>query len=362
MSVAVVASAATAFGAAATAPPEVPPSSTAAPDETATTEPPLVIEESWALSPAGSLEADAAGQRPDLTYEADQGAVIEDSVTLFNFGNVQLTFRVYSTDAFNNAEGQFDLLPGDQEPVDVGSWVTFPQDLVTVPPGQQVTMPITIKIPVDAAAGDHTGAILASSESIGTGPEGAAVTLDRRTGTRLYLRVNGPLLPELTVADVETSYTHALNSLSGSAEVTYRIENTGNIRLSGAVTVAIAGPFGLGERSVKLPEVPELLPGEDVSFVAEIDGVPALMADFTTVHVVPADFDGSTDVAASTGKDLTFAPPLTFLLVLLFILFGVRARRAYLRHRAAAVAPSPVADPMSQTATDFESQPEPQLT
>lgn len=317
----------------ATVPPTEPPPAA----ETAPTAQPPVIEESWALSPAGSLEADAAAQRPDLTYEADPGAVIEDAVTLFNFGTVQLTFRIYATDAFNNADGQFDLLSGDQQPVDVGSWVTLPQEMVTVPPGKQVTLPITIKIPAGTTPGDHTGAILASNQAIGAGPEGGAVTLDRRTGTRLYLRVNGPLFPELAVANVETTYHQALNSLGGSADVTYRIENRGNVRLAGAASVTIAGPFGLGERKVELPNVSELLPGEDVEFTVTVEDVSALMVAFTTVRLEPAN-GASASASASTGDDTTFVPPLTVLLAMLFVLFGVLARRSYVRHRVGTIA------------------------
>ena len=358
VSVAVLASLTPAQGAPATVPPTEPPSTALPADQTAAAEPAPVIEESWALAPAGSLEADDAGQRPDLTYEGDQGAVIEDAVTLFNFGDVQMTFSVYATDAFNNDGGQFDLLAGDQQPVDVGSWVTLPQATITVPPGKQVTMPITIKIPADAAPGDHAGAIVASNQSVGTGPEGGAVTLDRRTGTRLYLRVNGPLFPELAVTDVDTTYGHALNPFAGSAEVTYRVENRGNVRLGGTATATVGGPFGLGEQELTLPDVPELLPGEDAVFTVSVDDVPALFADFTTVRVEPSGGDAA---EASSGDDLTFAPPLALLLLLLFLVFGLLARRAYLRHRRADV-PEPGADTAGRPEWGSERVPEAQLT
>lgn len=330
-------------------PTTVPPTTPVEPADGSETQPTEIVE-SWALAPAGSSEVDGAGNRPELTYVADPGAVIEDAVTLFNFGTVQLTFRIYSTDAFNNDEGQFDLLPGDQDPTDLGSWVTFPQEMVTVSPGQQVTLPITITVPPDAAPGDHAGAVLASSPTLGTGEQGDVVTLDRRTGTRLYLRVNGALTPELAVADVETSYEHSLNPLGGSAKVTYRIENRGNVRLGGTATVSIAGPFGLGEKTVTLPDVPELLPGEDVSLVLDVDDVPALMLDRSTVRVTPTGAEVDGDVEVATGGDLMFAPPIAALLVLLAFIFGLSARRRYVRHRAGA----PVTAAPSAEAQDDE--------
>lgn len=288
------------------------------------------IVHSWSLSPGGSLESDQAAQRPELAYELGQGSVQEDSVILSNLGNEQLTFRLYATDAFNNADGQFDLLSGEQPPTDVGSWVTLAQELITVPACKQVTVPITITVPADAAPGDHAGAVLASSESIGTGPEGAAVTLDRRTGARLYLRVSGDLFPELAVTDVDTTYDHSLNPLGGSATVTYTVENRGNVRMGGTATMTVGGPFGLGDQTIDLPDVPELLPGESVTVTAAAKDVPASFLSFTTVKVEPADGGAG---GSATGEDTTFTPPLSVLVGLLLLIFGVLARRAYRRHR-----------------------------
>ncbi|MDO8362470.1 MAG: DUF916 domain-containing protein [Actinomycetota bacterium] len=298
--------------------------------------PPTEVVESWALAPAGSADPDGTGNRPDLTYVADPGAVLEDAVTLYNYGTVQLTFRVYATDAFNNDAGQFDLLPGDEVPVDVGTWVAFPQELITVPAGTQVTMPITITIPVDARPGDHTGAILASSETLGTGDQGQVVTLDRRIGSRLYVRVSGPISPELAVADVETDYDHALNPMGGSARVTYRIENHGNVRLGGSATLTIGGPFGIGEQTIALPDVPELLPGEGITVTADVRDVPALFLGSATVSVTPLAVEGGATGAAS-ADDLTFVPPVAVLLLLLLVILFVLARRAHRRHRGPVV-------------------------
>ncbi len=298
-----------------------------APNDTA---PPDQEVQSWALVPANDLP-DKGGSRSTLTYVADQGAVIQDAVTLLNYGTDAQTFRVFATDAFNNADGQFDVLASDQVPADVGTWVTFPQEMVTVPAGKQVTIPISITIPAGASAGDHVGAILASSPSVGAGGNGQVITVDRRTGSRLYLRVNGPLFPELAVADVETSYHQSANPLDGSAHVTYRIENRGNVRLGGGATLTIGGPLGLGNQTVTLPDIPELLPGQDVVLSADVDGVPAAFLDRTTIRVRPTGSADLGTVRESAGSDLTFAPPLAVLGFLLALLFGLLAFRAYRR-------------------------------
>jgi hypothetical protein len=326
----------------ATAPPTSPEPSAPSASTDTTARPandvPVELVESWTLTPGGSADGDQAGSRPNLTYQLAAGATVEDSVIVFNLGNVPLDFRVYATDAFNNADGEFDLLAGDAAPVDAGSWVTFAQNGITLPPGKQATIPITITVPLDAAPGDHVGAIVASNVAVSDNGAGQVVNVDRRTGTRLYIQVDGPLSPELTVTDLQTDYHHALNSLSGSADVSFRVENRGNVRLTGTPTVSVSGPLGIGKRSVTLPALSELLPGQHVDLEASLTDVPALLIDSTSVKIVPGSTAGG-DLRTASGSDITFAPPITILLVLIALLSGLMAFRAYRRHRRVAEAP-----------------------
>jgi hypothetical protein len=297
------------------------------------------IVESWAVAPAA---ADAtSGNRPDLTYSAAPGATIKDAITVYNYGNVQETFNVYATDAFNNADGKFDILAGDKKAVDAGSWLRLDQGVLTVPPGKQVTVPISITIPADATPGDHVGAVVASSGTVGTSPDNKVITLDRRTGTRLYVRVTGKLNPDLHVANVVTDYHQSVNPLGGTANVTFRVENRGNVRLGGKVTVAISGPFGLLEKKVTLPELDEVLPGQKFDLKAELKDVPAMFLNSTTVKLVPSSKSAVGDLKSSSGDASNFAPPLLVLGVLLLAIIVVLVLRMRRRRTAPAVASTP---------------------
>lgn len=298
------------------------------------------VVQSWALAPAGSADPGEAGNRPNLSYELDPGAELTDAITLYNFSNVPLTFRIYATDAINNEDGQFDLIPGDQEPTDVGTWITLPQSNITVAAGSQATMPITLKVPASASPGDHVGAILASNAADGTQPDGKVVVLDRRTGSRVYIRVAGALTPDLAIENVNTSYTPSLNPFGGRAEVTYRLQNRGNVRLSGAHTVSISGPFGVAKKRIPAEDLPEVLPGEGVTLRASFDGIPATVLAFTTVRLDPtgATVDG-VELTTVTRGAITLAPPLTVILVPMALWLALRARRSYRGHRRQDVAP-----------------------
>lgn len=292
------------------------------------------VVHSFALAPTGSADPSQPGNRPNLSYEATAGSSIDDAVTLFNYSNVQLTFRVYATDAFNNPDGEFDLLPGDRNPTEVGTWVKVPQANITVPAGSQATMPITIDVPIDARPGDHAGAVLASSQAEGTGPDGKVIAFDRRTGPRLYIRVAGRLTPELAIEDLETVYQPSLNPLAGAVEVKYRVENRGNVRLGGDHRVVAGGPFGLGAKQGPKRKLPELLPGQGVTLRATLDGVAATGLARTEISVDPAPVgDGLAGMADVKRRSRMLAVPLTLLAVAVAATLLRYARRSARRHR-----------------------------
>lgn len=294
------------------------------------------VVHSWALTPAG-LEAGGGGNRPAFSYTGDPGTVIEDALTVFNLGNEILTFRLYSTDAVNGADGQFALLPAGERPTDVGSWVEIAQELITVAPGRSATVPVTITIPDDAVPGDHSGGILASNEAFTTNEDGAAVVVERRTGSRLLLRVNGPLRSELVVQDLSVDYDAAANPAGGSTRVDFRIENRGNVRLDANAAVAVEGPFGIGRVTGSTASFPDLLPGQSVAVSQTIDGVAALGLVTAKVSLDAGDSGEGVTFTPVSRSASAFAPPITLILSALILLFGLLALRAYRRHDRAPV-------------------------
>lgn len=288
---------------------------------------------SWALAPGdGTREA---GERPNLSYDLPPGGEVQDIVTLFNYSNVTLNFRIYATDAFNTDDGSFSLLPAEDEPTGVGSWVTVSSESVTIPPQTQLTFPITVKVPPDARPGDHVGALLASSQAQGTGPDGTIVNLDRRTGSRIYVRVAGPLSPELAVEDLSTSYSPSLNPLGGTAEVRYTIVNRGNVRLGARHEVSFGGPFGLMRETVAGDDVVELLPGESIEVTRTLDNVAATVVAFTEVELEPLGVDGAAEdgLEPTSRRAFGFAIPLTVIAALVVLGLAAYARHSYARHR-----------------------------
>ena len=327
------------------------PAESVAPDDT------IDVVQSWTLAPGGGPNGGDAGSRPNLTYQVAPGSVIDDSVIVYNYGNVTTRFDVYATDAFNNDDGEFDLLPREEVPVDAGSWVTLGATSVTLEPNKQATIPVSINVPLDATPGDHAGAIVAAVTAVADTGNGQLINVERRTGTRLYLQVNGPLTAKLAMADadVQAVYDHAVNSFSGAADVSFRVENRGNVRLGGVPELTVSGPFGLGSTTVSLPEISQLLPGEDITVTTRVEGVPALLLMKASVSIEPKQYSGVGEVPVTRAAARFFAPPITLLLCLLLVAFAALLVRAYRRHIGPA-APDDASDHERVADRDVEPQ------
>jgi hypothetical protein len=291
---------------------------------------PTQVVESWALSPTGTNPAEPS-TRPSLTYTAAPGAVVHDSVTLWNYGNVQLTFQVYATDAFNNADGAFDLLQGTATPKDLGAWVKLPVPNVTVPARSEVVLPITLTVPAGAEPGDHAAGILASNKVLGTGADGKTVTVDRRTGTRVYLRVTGPLHPALAVTKARSVYHGSADPRKGDLEVRYTVRNVGNVRLGATQSLTAKNLFGRAIKSTTPKAIAELLPGNEVQLTAHFTGVAATVRVGAQIKLTPTLVgDPTTEKANATSRTAsTWAFPWLLLVVAVVVTVLVRGVRWY---------------------------------
>jgi len=281
---------------------------------------------SWALTPTGT-NPNEPGSRPNLSYEVPPGQVVDDSVTVWNNSDHQMSFRVYATDAFTTPTGGFDLLTGAQKPIDVGAWVTVDNPAFTLPANSRTELKLRLSVPADAAPGDHAAGVVASVTSGATDDDGNQVTVDRRVGTRMYVRVQGPISPVLAVDAVNVAYRGTANPLgSGSFDVSYTVRNTGNIRLSARQRIATSGLFGVGAESRSPADLPELLPGAVVTLTETFDGVRPWVRLSGDVTIEPYSATATLDPPpeASTRSAGAWAVPWTLVALLVLLVAGLR--------------------------------------
>ncbi|MCC3763114.1 DUF916 domain-containing protein [Glycomyces sp. TRM65418] len=225
----------------------------------------------WGVNPSGQ---DGPDGRAAFDYALDPGATLVDFVGVSNFGTEPITVQLYASDAYTTETGAFDLLPSDEAPIDVGSWIGFNEQTLAIAPGTRLDVPFALTVPADATPGDHVGGIVAAVVEAATDASGNEILVERRVGARVHLRVSGELDPELTPELGHVSYHYEWNPVEpGSVSFEYAVENAGNVRLQGRLVARIGGPWDLLAHEVVLAELPQILPGDRFEGTAEIDAV-----------------------------------------------------------------------------------------
>lgn len=254
----------------------------------------------WAVFPAASQ----LGSRPYFYLSADAGSAVTDKVTVSNKTAAPLTFRLYGADAYNTErDGGFAVRTRGEKQTGAGAWIRLANDRVTVPARSRVTVPFTLTVPADAEPGDHPGAVVALDERIASGGDGSvAVGVQRAVGARVYLRVNGPTVPALSVENVTLAQDRPLvpGTRESSALVSYTLHNRGNVTLNPRVALRAEGVFGRTLLDRNLAKIPsELLPRQKIRLTERWADAP--------------QFDWGQVTLTATAKDVRESAHASFL-------------------------------------------------
>jgi len=241
----------------------------------------------WSVAPTGT---DGVTPRDWFEYQLRPGQKLRDLVSVSNLTDNPMSFAIYPSDAYNTPlDGAFALRLQNDKQTDAGSWISLGYSTLDVPAHSRADLAFEINIPSDAPPGDHVAGIIAEDTTPGDQvQQGQGVNIQRRVGTRVYIRVDGPLHPSLQVTQVGNIHKQALLppfTGRGRASIAYEITNTGNVRLTGQATLEIKGLFGRSIKKFDPVNLPELLPGGKVVVSAELDSLPIIDRVFTEVTV-----------------------------------------------------------------------------
>jgi hypothetical protein len=282
--------------------------------------------------------------RSFFSWVATPGGVLKDTAVALNFSYKPITLTVGVTDATNTDTGGFALLADNEKPKDAGSWIHLdPKYRSVVVPARtanaagRAAIPLTVDIPATASPGDHVGGITVSLISTAKSPSGQSYRLVQRVGSRIFIRVSGPVRPELTIEQLSATYHGNLSPrFKGTATVTYVVHNTGNVSLGGTQVVTVKGLFGSSVTAANVPPIPLLLPGSSLAITVDVDGVWPAFRDTAQVQISPLAVPGAQMPAAGpwTAETSFWAIPwlLVLILVLLLLVFVIY-RWMLRRHR-----------------------------
>jgi hypothetical protein len=308
---------------------------------------PATPDVTFGIGPTASVDAN---QRPYFSFGVTPGAQASDHVTLVNYSTTALSLSVYTVLANNGGDsGAIGFALATETPTDAASWLTVGAArpvAVTVPgrsngasPPGQVTLPVQLKVPLNAQPGDHVAGIVAALNAASTSATGEHVNLEQRVVTRVYIRVSGPLKPNLEIVNLHASYHEKGYTLApGSVLVTYTVRNAGNIRVAATQAVAVSGLFG-GSKKVVPANIAQLLPGGEVKVAAVVAGVLPTVLIRPHVTVTPTAFPGDADPALKklSAGAWTLAIPWGVLAIVALILTALWWRRRRTRPRLASV-------------------------
>lgn len=293
---------------------------------------PAAGDVTWGVRAASNTDG---SDRQNFGYTLDPGDVLSDSLVITNHDTEPLELDVYAADGFTTSSGQLDLVTRDIESIEIGAWTALDEDTVQIAAGATAEVPFTIAIPEDATPGDYAGGIVTS---LMQPQQEQGISVDRRLGVRMHVRVLGDLAPALAIEDLDVEYSGGFNPFgTGTASVSYTVHNTGNVRMSAAQVVSLAGPFGLfAVDATGVEAVPEVLPGESWTVDVDVDGVvPAFWLTATAaldpeLAVVAGTTPGVDPVTAEAG---TWGVPWALLVLVLLVAAIVVAAIVVLRRR-----------------------------
>lgn len=259
--------------------------------------------------------------RTSYSYTIDPGTTVDDALVVANHGETPVELAVYAADGYTTEGGEFNVLVGGETSVAVGAWVHAQTERITVAPGGTAEIPFTIQVPDNATPGDYAGGILTS---LVQPEEESGISVDRRLGIRMALRVSGAIAPALAVENPQLSWGGGLNPFAGGdATLTYTLHNTGNAVVSAEQAAFVAGPFGmLRTDATDIAAPPRLLPGESWQVTVPFRDVPPLfwLTGAATVTPFVVDASGSTNgldpIEVSAGG---WAVPWMLLLIIVVL-------------------------------------------
>lgn len=181
-------------------------------------------------------------------YSLEPGEVKIGKVNVVNTSHEAVAARLYPVDAVTTADGAFAPEAEDKGRIGVGAWVSLEASELSIEPGETKTVDFTMRVPNDAKAGDHMGALIVQSKAPQEEMSGSGLRIATRVGARMYVTVRGEIAKELAFDE----FTYVIEG--GAATFYTAFSNKGNvsIRLKGVIEIE---DF-LG-RSVGIAHIPE---------------------------------------------------------------------------------------------------------
>lgn len=264
--------------------------------------------------------ATPSGSNPRVwfNYLVNPGTVIKDSVTVTNQTPQSIAFKLYPVDAINAQGGGFAFNPPQAPLRTVGAWVQLSDLEFTLPPHSLANVPFTMRVPQGETPGDYAGGIVLSPVYPAVERRGAfTFNVYNNVGTRIYLRVAGPLHPSLSITKLSIGTSGFAGLLGGpvSSTVTYTVTNTGNEILNPTAKLSVSPLVG------SATEVPpkiysSLLPHNSVTATYKFPSKEAFLRFSANLTLIT----GAAKDTNTAGSATAWVVPWLLILIILILI------------------------------------------
>ena len=174
-----------------------------------------------------------------FVHTLNPSEVKDEGVLVVNNTADTKTLLVYAVDSTPSTDGGFACKQISESKNDVGSWITLDKEEVTVEAGKNVLVPFKIRVPSNAAAGEHDGCVI-TQEKLEKSGVTSGVSLSFRTGLRVAITIPGDVVRKLQVTDFKV-----LPKDDGSFIMQLKARNPGNVSIDADIGVVNRYFFGL---------------------------------------------------------------------------------------------------------------------
>jgi hypothetical protein len=174
-----------------------------------------------------------------FTYTAYPSTQLQDGLQVINTGSVRGTLQLYPVDATTGASSGTEFLSATAPRHDVGAWIKFSQQQVTLNPGQSQDVPFTLTLPAKMRPGQHGGGIVAEvlkqQQQVHTDAKSTTITIGIQSLLTLGVLVNvpGPTVEKLKAVtlryDTDSQYQRLSVGLENTG--TQLLHPTGNLQI-----------------------------------------------------------------------------------------------------------------------------------
>jgi hypothetical protein len=273
-------------------------------------------------------------RKPPLVYQLKPTRSVEDVLTIRNFSPDQdYDLRVYAVDSLQGGDGTIAFQLATRPRNNIGQWVRFDQEIITVEAGATTFVPYRITIPENSAPGTFQGGLVAE---IATPASDSQVKIVPRLIEPIIISIPGRKNLRYSLDDF------SMHERDGEPCFHFFFSNNSNVMLFGQATLSIDGtmlpePYQLAANDLTI------LQGETLEKGMHFSNPPLWGNYRATLSLEIYEFNAATGqmvLLDTLTRQLDFTIIPWCCIIAFFVLVGLLAgaeycRRHYLRARLA---------------------------